>query len=163
MDGACFSCTSHSCITFGYGSKQSYDALFSSRRIISSEPIKAYILTKGEAPYIGSHYKITSYVSSSEESLIHGGEVGRLKITLHDKNQTVNSGMMYFPEEPKLFEPGHMNSSVVIGKNVGLPDFAIVDWEYNQNILNPLTWRILATPRIYLDEIKVESLDAGMR
>lgn len=160
QQGDCFSCTdgNHHCIKFGYLAEQSYRNLFGTKKHYSSDPISAYLMTMGEPPYVRNHYKITVMCSTSQESMIHGGEVGMLKLKIHgEDNQRTHQ--MYFSEEPRLFEPGYKNSSVTVGDNVGVPQYAILDWEYRQNPLNPLTWRILATPRIYLEYIIIESLD----
>lgn len=45
------------------------------------------------------------------------------------------------------------------GKDVGIPKFATLNWEYSANPLNPLTWRILTTPRVYIDNVIVESME----
>lgn len=59
----------------------------------------------------------------------------------------------------RLFEPGLTNTSVAAGSDVGVPSYAILEWEYSTNPLNPLTWRLLKSPRIYLDDIVIESLE----
>ncbi|XP_063705168.1 pancreatic lipase-related protein 2 [Culicoides brevitarsis] len=162
--GNCFTCgvDDHYCIKFGYGSRESYQSLYATRDLVSSEALVAYMLTVGKKPYIRNQYKITVNVSNSMESKIHGGEVGKLKIVLYGKdrrNHTLKTEEMFFSEDPKLFEPGHKNTSVVAGSDVQAPIHAILEWKYSTNPLNPLTWRLLKSPRIYLADITIESLE----
>lgn len=45
------------------------------------------------------------------------------------------------------------------GKEAGIPKLVRLNWEYKTNPLNPLTWRILATPRVYIKYIEIESME----
>lgn len=45
------------------------------------------------------------------------------------------------------------------GYDIGSPTHATLNWEYKSNPLNPLTWRILTTPRVYVEYIMVESME----
>lgn len=45
------------------------------------------------------------------------------------------------------------------GIDIGIPTHATINWDYKANPLNPLTWRILASPRIYIDHIILESME----
>lgn len=108
--------------------------------------------------FLGSHYKITVSISSSEESSLHGGEIGIMSIiiTSHANDETEK---LPFSKEPTYYEPGFKYTSVIPGKTVGIPRYATLNWEYNSNPLNPLTWRILSSPRVYIDHIIVESME----
>lgn len=60
----------------------------------------------------------------------------------------------------RYFEPGHEYSAVVGGKDAGIPTSATLHWKYITNPLNPLTWRILTSPRVYIQHIVVETLES---
>ena len=38
-----------------------------------------------------------------------------------------------------------------------------IEWKYNSKLFNPLTWRLLTTPKIYLTKVTVESLENQQR
>lgn len=59
----------------------------------------------------------------------------------------------------RYYEPGFKYTIVVGGRDVGTPTHATLNWEYKANPLNPLTWRILSSPRVYIDHITIESLE----
>lgn len=109
----------------------------------------------------GIHYKITVRVSGHDESNMHGGEIGTISVRLHSNTRSKKlTDHIRFSEKPMYFEPGFEYSALVPGKDVHDPaSYASVYWEYQTNFLNPLTWRILSAPRIYLDYIIIESLE----
>lgn len=92
---------------------------------------------------------------------MHGGEIGTISVRLHSSTRSKKlTDHIRFSEKAMYFEPGFEYSALVTGK--GVPDpasYAAVYWEYQTNFLNPLTWRILSAPRIYLDYIMIESLE----
>ena len=47
----------------------------------------------------GSHYKIYIKMSNSEESIIHGGEIGTLSVLIYGHDED-NTHKMKFSEEP---------------------------------------------------------------
>lgn len=57
------------------------------------------------------------------------------------------------------YEPGKNYTSVIPGKDVGIPQYVVVNLDYDMNILNILTWRILERPRVHIEYIVVESLE----
>lgn len=212
--GHCFRCDAdgNRCVRFGPGSRESYRGLWSDRRIANAaEPMRVYFMTGGEGPFCRVHYKVTVVVSSSEESVLHGGEIGVLSLEVRsqrlpgelekeerrrrklsgwtsseeeeaerwvdeertdDERRQVAMGVghtgvenstetMYLSEMASYMEPGKTYAAVMAGRNVGVPTHATLNWEYHPHLLNPLTWRILATPRIYVDHIVVESMEYG--
>lgn len=56
LAGDCFTCgvDNHYCIKFGYGSRESYQGLYASRDLTSSEALSSYMLTVGRKPYISA-------------------------------------------------------------------------------------------------------------
>jgi hypothetical protein len=59
----------------------------------------------------------------------------------------------------QYYEPGSEHRVTVPGDPVGKLESAILRWEYRTNPLNPLTWRFIATPRIYIGWMKIESIE----
>lgn len=57
--GNCFTCgeDGHYCIKFGYASRESYQGLFATRDLTSSEALTSYMLTVGSKPYISKALK----------------------------------------------------------------------------------------------------------
>lgn len=56
-------------------------------------------------------------------------------------------------------EPGGLYESVVAGDEIKQLRAIEISWKYNSSIFNPLTWRLLSTPKIYLTKVTVESLE----
>lgn len=56
LAGDCFTCgvDDHYCIKFGYSSHESYQGLYASRDLTSSEALISYMLTVGQKPYIST-------------------------------------------------------------------------------------------------------------
>lgn len=48
---------------------------------------------------------------------------------------------------------------VVAGHAIKDATHAVVDWEYQTNFLNPFSWRIVESPRIFLEYVKVYSIE----
>lgn len=67
---------------------------------------------------------------------------------------------MQFSDEPRFFEPGLEYTSLAVGHDIKDPVYASVFWEYQTSILNPLTWRLLTSPRIFISYITIESLES---
>lgn len=102
-EGRCFECDGkdgHYCFKFGFQSQNSYRKLMGTNLISSGKPIKAYFMTAPKMPYCQAHYKITVIMSSNEESITHGGEVGILTINLNS-SQNRRTGEMKFSESSK--------------------------------------------------------------
>lgn len=59
----------------------------------------------------------------------------------------------------RYYEPGLEYTAVTPGRDIGTPKYAYLEWEYKANPLNPLTWRILTTPRVYVEYITIESME----
>lgn len=48
---------------------------------------------------------------------------------------------------------------VVAGNSIHDATHATVGWEYQTNILNPLSWRIVESPRIFLEYVRIYSIE----
>jgi hypothetical protein len=59
----------------------------------------------------------------------------------------------------QYYEPGSDHQVTIAGAPVGKLESAILRWEYRTNPLNPLSWRFIATPRIYISWMHIESIE----
>lgn len=147
----------------GFHSQEDYEEQLSRGLLKPQDPPPVfYLMTGDRKPFCRQHYKITVRVSSHDESTLHGGEIGTLSIQLHEEhNKKKTTERMKFSPKAMYFEPGYEYTALVPGRDLQKPGHASVYWEYQTNILNPLTWRILSAPRIYLEYILIESLESS--
>ncbi|PNF41741.1 Pancreatic lipase-related protein 2 [Cryptotermes secundus] len=119
--------------------------------------VKLFMMTGVERPFCRHHYYITWNISDSCKSVQHGGEIGMMWITIKgDRGITKD---IKLTEVEQFYEPGSGHQVTVPGDPVGKLQSAILRWEYRANPLNPLTWRFIATPRIYISWMRIESLE----
>lgn len=59
-------------------------------------------------------------------------------------------------------EPSGNYTAIIPVSDVGVPEAVVLDWDYQSSVVNPFSWRIVA-PRVYIEYIKVESLDFNLR
>lgn len=100
-EGYCFDCNKddgYRCFKFGLKSIESYENLVALGKIMDAEPIKVYMMTNGKSPYCRTHYKVTIKMSSSIESMMHGGEVGIMSIIIHADRHNATEKMRLSPE-----------------------------------------------------------------
>ncbi|XP_055524137.1 pancreatic lipase-related protein 2-like isoform X2 [Wyeomyia smithii] len=164
LAGDCLECDrdGHMCFTFGFKSFGSYRRMMKTNQLIGSRDIQAYLMTKPSEPFCRIHYKVQIKVSGTEESVLHGGEIGRFHLNIFG-NRGERSEKMAFSTESELYEPGRNYTRVLPGGSVGKPRKLTVSWEYNTSFLNPLTWRILSSPRVYIEYIILQSLEHQMK
>ncbi|XP_034480931.1 pancreatic lipase-related protein 2 [Drosophila innubila] len=163
-DAKCSSCDEPGrlCMRMGFHSEEDYREQQSRGLIKPQDPPPVFYLMTGERkPFCRLHYKITVRVSSHDESTLHGGEIGTLSIRLHGEHSKKSTERMKFSPKPMYFEPGFDYTALLPGKDLRDPGHATVFWEYQTNILNPLTWRLLSSPRIYLEYILIESMESS--
>lgn len=102
-------------------------------------------------------------MSGNDESILHGGEIGSLSMQFHHKEkETMQSEAvnLQFSAKAMYFEPNMEYTNLVISPNhLGQTTHASVFWEHETSLFNPLTWRILTSPRIYLSFIQIESIE----
>ncbi|XP_044754257.1 pancreatic lipase-related protein 2 isoform X1 [Coccinella septempunctata] len=165
QDGKCFECgeLKKNCLKFGYHGRRHYTQLVAKGVIKQNDNLTQYLMTGSDRPYCRAHYKIMVTISDSEKSKLHRGEVGQLIFTMH----STTDGKGYKSEPAALkggyHEPGHTYTGVIATNEVDNLKAVEVEWKYNSSLFNPLTWRILASPRIYLKNVTVESLEIGRK
>lgn len=59
--------------------------------------------------------------------------------------------------------PGALYMGVVATDEVPHLKAVEVEWKFNSSIFNPLTWRILTTPQIFVKKVTVEALEINER
>ncbi|XP_017022656.1 pancreatic triacylglycerol lipase [Drosophila kikkawai] len=169
-DTKCTSCEEpgHTCLRMGYHSQEDYQEQVDLGQLRQGDSPGVFYLTTGDrAPFCRLHYRITVRVSGHDESTLHGGEVGILSVQLHGKKSgkrtdaASSTELMRFSPKAMYFEPGYEYNALVAGRDVREPEYATVNWEYPTSILNPLTWRILSSPRIYLEYVLVEAMESS--
>lgn len=162
--GKCSKCGENGmhCLRMGLHSYEDYSKMIREQRIQENSTLSAYLMTGDKKPFCRVHYKITVKISNSDESTLHGGEIGTLSVRLHSHRKRYTDKIK-FSAEPRYFEPGLEYTAMVPGRDLNHPTYAAVFWEYQTNLLNPLTWRILSSPRIYLDYIVIESMEKDLR
>ncbi|XP_033610214.1 pancreatic triacylglycerol lipase isoform X2 [Cryptotermes secundus] len=119
--------------------------------------VKLFMMTGADGPFCRHHYRVTWKISDSCKSLLHGGEVGMIWVTLRGE-KGVTKGIE-LTKTVQYYEPGSKHQVIVPGDPVGKLQHVILQWEYRTNPLNPLTWRIFITPRIYIGWMQVESIE----
>ncbi|RZC34310.1 inactive pancreatic lipase-related protein 1, partial [Asbolus verrucosus] len=159
--GKCFDCgqNNQKCIHFGYHGYKDYKWLVEHRIITPNTNLVQFFKTGERKPFCRGHYKITVKVSDSAESMNHGGEVGQLFFVMH--STTDGKGPKSNPvslNNGGFHEPGKTYTAVVAASEVPRLRAVEVEWRYKSSVFNPLTWRILAVPKIYIDRITVEAL-----
>ncbi|XP_013178093.1 PREDICTED: pancreatic lipase-related protein 2 [Papilio xuthus] len=160
LAGNCTTCDSkHYCIPMGYYSYTFYKRLQTRGLLDSNSHITLYSMTGGSRPYCKVHYKITLKVSNSTESRVHGPDVGRITVVLVDKNNS-KSDHKFIDDEQKYYKPGDIETKMVPFKDTGYPPMSvIVEWKYETNLFNPMTWRLLQSPSIYIEYMKISSIE----
>lgn len=146
LEGACFDCVNQYCPRFGLDAQPgNYHA-------------SVYSMTGSEKPFCKAHYRVTIKISNTNESLNYGGEVGMFVIRVIGANGK-QTEKIKLSSTSKYYEPGSVHRVVLPGDVVGKPELVEITWEYQTSMFNPLTWRLLHTPRAYIDLLTVDSLE----
>uniref|UniRef100_A0A2M4CFV2 Putative pancreatic triacylglycerol lipase n=1 Tax=Anopheles darlingi TaxID=43151 RepID=A0A2M4CFV2_ANODA len=162
--GHCYDCARlpHRCVRFGLDSEQDYRRMTEQRQ----GPIQLYFRTAAKAPFLMPNYRLTVVLSNSTDSRKHGPEVGRIVLQLQSTDG-VRSDKVFFNDDVIMFEPGHRYTAVVMvmrsgadgrqeSYDVARTSTIAVSWEYETSLLNPLSWRLIATPRVYLESLTLQ-------
>ncbi|XP_056638643.1 pancreatic triacylglycerol lipase-like isoform X2 [Diorhabda carinulata] len=159
--GRCFGCSANNdnCIPFGFHSRKHYDRYMRSKWSNTSRI--QYFITGENRPFCKHHYRITVQVSNSNQSRAHGGEIGQLVFTMHGTSDGRGSKTEPIGFISGFHEPGELYTGVVATDPVPHLKAIEIEWKYNSSLFNPLTWRILTTPKIFLKKITVEGMEIG--
>uniref|UniRef100_A0A2M4ASG9 Putative pancreatic triacylglycerol lipase n=1 Tax=Anopheles triannulatus TaxID=58253 RepID=A0A2M4ASG9_9DIPT len=170
--GHCYDCAQlpQRCVRFGLDSEKDY------RRIQGSAPpgalplgtIQLFFRTAYQAPFLMPNYRLTVVLSNSTDSRKHGPEAGRIVLQLRSSDG-IRSDKIYFNDDVITFEPSFRYSTIVTVRRTG-PDgqpesydvartsTVAASWEYETSLLNPLSWRLIATPRVYLETLTIQAV-----
>ncbi|KAI4461598.1 lipase [Holotrichia oblita] len=162
--GKCFNCTNKGsyCLPFGFNSYEGYKNLIQKRMIQPRKNLVLYLLTEDATPFCKGHYKIVVNVSNTEESKLHRGEIGTLWFTVHTTTDGTGPKSNKIPLKDEAYhEPGSSYSAIVAGNVVDKIKSVEVEFQYHTNVINPLTWRMFAAPRLYLSKIRLENLETN--
>lgn len=61
------------------------------------------------------------------------------------------------------FEPGNVYTYMIGTKDLGSLHYAVLEWSYVTAYYNPLTWRILSQPLVYVNRIHIDSVEMQER
>ncbi|KAG5327462.1 LIPR2 protein, partial [Pseudoatta argentina] len=146
QEGSCFDCVNQYCPRFGLDAQPgNYHA-------------SVYLMTGSDKPFCKAHYKLTINISKTNESLLHGEEVGLFVVRVIGVNGKKTEEMQLSPTS-KYYEPGSTHTIVLPGDVVGKPHSVEIIWKYETRVWNPLTWRLFYTPRVYIDMLTVKNLE----
>ncbi|XP_050305094.1 pancreatic triacylglycerol lipase-like [Anthonomus grandis grandis] len=161
VDGKCWECGKYGerCIKFGYHSRKHYNKFYGDGMNFS---LNQYLITSSERPFCRGHYRIIVKVSDTNESTKHGGEIGELIFKMHNTIDGQGAKTSEISFISGYYQPGGIYMKVVSAEEVKLRAVE-VRWRHNSSLFNPLTWRFLTTPKIYLTKITVESLENQQR
>ncbi|KDR08050.1 pancreatic lipase-related protein 2-like [Zootermopsis nevadensis] len=167
QNGSCFNCSKSNKCPFQTKFGMHADSFLKKgtayesplRHSLPRSNIRLFMMTGAEEPFCRHHYYIIWKISDSCKSVQHGGEIGLMWVTIKgEKGITTDIRLTQLEE---YYEPGSEHRVTVPGAPVGKLESAVLRWEYRTNPLNPLTWRFITTPRIYISWIKMESIEEG--
>ncbi|XP_012288551.1 pancreatic triacylglycerol lipase [Orussus abietinus] len=148
QEGKCFDCVNQYCPRLGFDAQPgNYRA-------------SVYLMTGSEKPFCRGHYRVTINISKTNESLDHGGEVGMFVISAIGASGRKTESMQ-LSANSRYYEPGSTHTVVLPGDPIGEPAAVEITWQYQTSVFNPLTWRLLHKPRVYIDFLTIDSLEHG--
>ncbi|XP_023313050.1 pancreatic triacylglycerol lipase isoform X2 [Anoplophora glabripennis] len=159
VSGKCFDCGKYreKCIPFGYHGRKHYEKLLGLRWRHTSRV--QFLLTASDKPYCRGHYRLIVQISNNTDSVDHGGEIGQLLFTMHSTSDGRGQKSRPAGFISGYHKPGALHVGVVATDEVPHLKAVEVEWKYNSSLFNPLTWRILTTPKIFINKVTVEALE----
>lgn len=99
-------------------------------------------------------------ISNSEESRLHGGEIGQLLLKMHSTTDGKGTASDKVPlNDGGYHEPGAAYSAVIAADEVPSLTAVEIEWNYQSSVFNPLTWRLISSPRIFITKVTVQELE----
>ncbi|XP_015586710.1 pancreatic lipase-related protein 2 [Cephus cinctus] len=148
QQGHCFDCKNQYCPRFGFDAHP------------GNHHASTYLMTGSQKPFCKAHYRVTINISKTDESLDHGGEVGMFMMRVIGASNK-KTERISLSETSRYYEPGSTHTIVLPGDVVGKPESVELSWEYQTSVFNPLTWRLLHKPRVYIDSVTVDNLETS--
>ncbi|KAI5631393.1 lipase domain-containing protein [Phthorimaea operculella] len=154
LSGNCTTCDDkyHFCLPMGYHSYRHYKGLHRLGLVDTNSNLALYSLTGPSKPYCRVHYNVQLKVSNATDA-------GRIAIILVDKHNNRTSEV-YLDEEQKFYSPGEIEQKMLAFKDTGLPPQSVIaEWKYETHLFNPATWRLIKSSHIYIEYLKLTSLE----
>lgn len=114
---------------------------------------------------LGQHFSISAKISNSKASREHGGEVGQLWFVLHATSDGTGRTSSRIPLNEGGYHEPNITYTYVVPAQFGDYDIRAVEVElqYNSMVFNPLTWRLLTVPMMYVEQIDVVALETDKK
>ncbi|XP_047498306.1 pancreatic triacylglycerol lipase-like isoform X1 [Penaeus chinensis] len=125
-------------------------------------PLKVmYLITAPDPPFCTFHHRVSVMMSFTAEARKHGGDIGVFYITFYGDHGV--SDRIQLNLEEIYFEPGNAYTYMIGTKDLGRLHYAILEWTYVTAYYNPLTWRILSQPLVYVNRVHIDSVEMQER
>ncbi|CAL4075260.1 unnamed protein product, partial [Meganyctiphanes norvegica] len=126
------------------------------------EPHKTmYLMTGDKSPFCRFHMRVTLYMSLTPQARNHGGDIGIFHIVFH--GALGESERIQLNPEEIFMEPGNEYTYIIGVPDLGHLEFAILEWNYITAFYNPLAWRLLSPPSVYVNRIHIDSIEMQER
>ncbi|XP_069955111.1 pancreatic triacylglycerol lipase-like [Cherax quadricarinatus] len=124
-------------------------------------PRKLYLITDDQSPFCRYHHRVSVVMSFTPEARLQGGDIGVFYITLYGQQGT-SPHLKLNPEEV-FFEPGNVYMYMIGTADLGPLQYVVLQWHYVTAYYNPLTWRLLTQPTIYVNRVHIDSIEMQKR
>ncbi|KAK3855350.1 hypothetical protein Pcinc_038251 [Petrolisthes cinctipes] len=131
-----------------------------SLRLENSGGTKLFLITGSDSPFCSFHHRVSVVMSYTPPARQHGGDIGIFYITLVGR---VSSRRIQLNPEEIFFEPGNVYTYMIGTEDLGHLKSAKLEWSYVTAYYNPLTWRLLSTPAVYVNRIHINSIEMQER
>ncbi|XP_064104797.1 pancreatic triacylglycerol lipase-like isoform X3 [Macrobrachium nipponense] len=122
---------------------------------------KMYLITGAESPFCTFHHRISVAMSYTREARLHGGDIGVFFVSLFGERGIAHRQQLNLEEI--FFEPGNVYTFMIGTPDLGEIKWALLEWTYVTALYNPLTWRFLSQPSVYVNRIIIDSIEMQQR
>ncbi|XP_068209497.1 pancreatic triacylglycerol lipase-like isoform X3 [Palaemon carinicauda] len=119
--------------------------------------MKMYLITGPESPFCTFHHRISVIMSYTKEARYHGGDIGVFYVSLFGERGIAHRRQLNMEEI--FFEPGNVYTFMIGTIDLGEIKWALLEWTYVTALYNPLTWRLLSQPSVYVNRIIIDSIE----
>lgn len=127
----------------------------------SSSVNTMYLITGPDGPFCTFHHRVSVVMSYTRDARLHGGEVGIFFVSLFGRRGI--SHRLQLNQEEIFFEPGNVYTFMIGTPDLGPIQWAVLEWNYVTAFYNPLTWRFLSQPSVYVNRIHIDSIEMQQR
>ncbi|XP_042218331.1 uncharacterized protein LOC121863643, partial [Homarus americanus] len=122
---------------------------------------KMYLITGPDSPFCTLHHRVRVIMSYTAAARRHGGDIGVFHITLFGQHGA--SPRLKLNPEEMFFEPGNVYSYMIGTADLGHLHYVVLEWSYVTAYYNPLSWRLLSNPVVYVNRIHIDSIEMQER